>query len=171
MNQTESVQYLNKIQDVSVMQTSPTNISSVRQSVIVSQELKEDTKKANKKKEKKRQNKNIKEFNMLYQISPNFVMQQTLKNQEIQKAIDFEKSPKIINKSNKLKHKPLAQTLNTSSEDGFTQIEIEQHKQLNQTLQNFNSVIMQSGQLQSVNETPSPTNFMSSSIDVSRKTN
>jgi hypothetical protein len=48
------------------MQTSPTNISSVRQSVIVSQELKEDTKKANKKKEKKRQNKNIKEFNMLY---------------------------------------------------------------------------------------------------------
>jgi hypothetical protein len=51
------------------MTNSKTNISSVRQSVKVSQEfIDKDSKKANiqRKKEKKRQNKNIKEFNMLY---------------------------------------------------------------------------------------------------------
>ena len=61
-----------KKQDMTGMQTSPTNNSSIKQSAFISQEYM-PPKKVLKKKEKKRQNKNIKEFNMLYQISPNFV--------------------------------------------------------------------------------------------------
>ena len=80
-----------------------------------------------KKKEMKKRKQNINQFNMLYQISPNFVMQ-TLKQTDLNtNVLEYDQSPKINDKSRKFSHKrgPLGtNTLNTSSDDGLNNFSV-----------------------------------------------
>ena len=56
---------------------------------------------------------------MLYQISPNFVKQTLNENNDaLQNVLEFDQSPKVIDKSRKFTHMvPLANSINTSSGD------------------------------------------------------